>query len=116
MSNRLSFKNLHICLEAQEAIQGSVFNVPEHYRWSISSYLYKDQNALPWTHGSTMTIRSTMGALKVSMLSPGFIYEPYAPREAMPFWRRWFTRNGWRRTKEDMILEVTSLRADCNLL
>lgn len=22
------------------------------------------------------------------MLSPGFIYEPYAPREAIPFWRR----------------------------
>ncbi|XP_031278419.1 uncharacterized protein LOC116136885 isoform X2 [Pistacia vera] len=28
------------------------------------------------------------GSLKVSMLFPGFIYEPYAPREAMPFWRR----------------------------
>ncbi|KAJ0013411.1 hypothetical protein Pint_19968 [Pistacia integerrima] len=126
-------------LGSSRSYSSSVFNVSEHYRWSISSYLYKDQNALPWTHGSTMTIRSTMaskslifwidkrlvttatkapaqgrqmGALKVSMLSPGFIYEPYAPREAMPFWRRWFTRNGWRRTKEDMILEVTSLRSD----
>ena len=28
------------------------------------------------------------GALKVSMTSPGFIYEPYAPREQIPFWRR----------------------------
>ncbi|XP_031276413.1 uncharacterized protein LOC116134875 [Pistacia vera] len=56
-----------------------------------------------------------MGALKVSMLSPGFIYEPYAPREAMPFWRRWFTRNGWRRTKEDMILELKSAYAIAKL-
>lgn len=52
-----------------------------------------------------------MGALKVSMLSPGIIYEPYAPREPMSFWRRWFTRSGWRRTKDDVILELKSAYA-----
>ncbi|CAI9764765.1 unnamed protein product [Fraxinus pennsylvanica] len=52
-----------------------------------------------------------MGALKVSMLSPGIVYEPYAPREPMPFWKRWFTRNGWKRTKEDIILELKSAYA-----
>lgn len=29
---------------------------------------------------------------------------------------RWFTRNGWRRTKDDIILEVTSMCANYNLL
>ncbi|XP_043816026.1 pentatricopeptide repeat-containing protein At3g56030, mitochondrial-like isoform X3 [Manihot esculenta] len=52
-----------------------------------------------------------MGALKVSISSPGFIYEPYAPRESIPFWRRWFTKSGWRRTKEDIILEMKSAYA-----
>lgn len=56
-----------------------------------------------------------MGALKVSMSSPGFIYEPYAPREAIPFWRRWFTRDGWRRTKDDIILELKSAYAIAKL-
>ncbi|XP_039129320.1 39S ribosomal protein L45, mitochondrial isoform X1 [Dioscorea cayenensis subsp. rotundata] len=50
-------------------------------------------------------------ALKVTMLSPGFVYEPYAPREPIPFWRRWFTPSGWRRTKEDLILEMKSAYA-----
>ncbi|KAM5579262.1 hypothetical protein ABKV19_009179, partial [Rosa sericea] len=27
------------------------------------------------------------GALRVSMTSPGFIYEPYAPREKVQFFR-----------------------------
>ncbi|TYK10219.1 39S ribosomal protein L45 [Cucumis melo var. makuwa] len=45
-------------------------------------------------------------ALKVSMLSPGFIYEPYSPRQQIPFWQRWFTRSGWKRTKDDIILEL----------
>ncbi|KDP23555.1 hypothetical protein JCGZ_23388 [Jatropha curcas] len=52
-----------------------------------------------------------MGALKVSVSSPGFIYEPFAPREPMPFWRRWFTKSGWRRTKDDIILELKSAYA-----
>ncbi|XP_038879465.1 uncharacterized protein LOC120071330 isoform X1 [Benincasa hispida] len=56
-----------------------------------------------------------MGALKVSMLSPGFIYEPYSPRQPIPFWQRWFTRSGWRRTKDDIILELKSAYAIAKL-
>lgn len=56
-----------------------------------------------------------MGAMQVSMLSPGFVYEPYAPRERIPFWRRWFTRSGWRRTKEDIILEMKNAYAVAKL-
>lgn len=56
-----------------------------------------------------------MGALKVSMQSPGIIYEPYAPREPISFWKRWFTRNGWRRTKEDIVLELKSAYAVAKL-
>ncbi|KAF2307161.1 hypothetical protein GH714_025207 [Hevea brasiliensis] len=99
--------------------------------WRISFCPHWGHNSLPWTHGRT-TLHSSMamelsiflsnkrlattqarapaqarqmGALKVSISSPGFIYEPYAPREPIPFWRRWFTKSGWRRTKEDIILE-----------
>ncbi|XP_023520770.1 uncharacterized protein LOC111784221 isoform X1 [Cucurbita pepo subsp. pepo] len=56
-----------------------------------------------------------MGALKVSMLSPGIIYEPYSPRQPIPFWQRWFTRSGWRRTKDDIILELKSAYAIAKL-
>ncbi|XP_078442342.1 mitochondrial inner membrane translocase complex, subunit Tim44-related protein [Wolffia australiana] len=55
------------------------------------------------------------GGLQVTMLSPGFIYEPYKPREPIPFWRRWFTRSGWRRTKEDMIMELKNAYAVARL-
>ncbi|KAG6751655.1 hypothetical protein POTOM_043852 [Populus tomentosa] len=140
----------------------------------FSSCLYNGRNALPWTHRSTMTLRSTMamelsiflndkrsattkvnappqarqmGALKVSISSPGFIYEPYAPRDTISFWQsqlsslccllilewysseiistssqpsapffffsciRWFTKSGWRRTKNDLILELKNAYA-----
>ncbi|PIN06542.1 hypothetical protein CDL12_20898 [Handroanthus impetiginosus] len=56
-----------------------------------------------------------MGSLKVSMTSPGFVYEPYSPREKIPFWYRWFTRPGWKRTKEDIILELKSAYAIAKL-
>lgn len=52
-----------------------------------------------------------MGSLKVSISSPGFIYEPYAPRDTISFWRRWFTKSGWRRTKNDIILELKNAYA-----
>ncbi|PON64419.1 Tim44-like domain containing protein [Parasponia andersonii] len=107
----------------------------------MSSAPFKDQNALLWTHRSSMTLRSAMGdelaifqndkrlvttqakapsqarqmGAKVAVFSPGFVYEPYAPREAIPFWRRWFTRSGWRRTKDDIILELKSAYAIAKL-
>ncbi|XP_051124929.1 uncharacterized protein LOC127247193 [Andrographis paniculata] len=56
-----------------------------------------------------------MGALKVARTSPGFVYEPYIPREKIPFWRRWFTRSGWKRTKEDIFLELKSAYAIAKL-
>ncbi|KAM0001524.1 putative Tim44-like domain, NTF2-like domain superfamily protein [Helianthus debilis subsp. tardiflorus] len=55
------------------------------------------------------------GALKVAMLSPGIIYEPYGPREPISFLRRWFTRNGWRRTKDDIFLELKNAYAIAKL-
>ncbi|KAL8091733.1 hypothetical protein AgCh_034118 [Apium graveolens] len=48
---------------------------------------------------------------QLSMQSPGFIIEPYTRREPIAFWRRCFTRSGWRRTKEDVILELKSAYA-----
>ncbi|KAI4369408.1 hypothetical protein MLD38_017849 [Melastoma candidum] len=56
-----------------------------------------------------------MGALQVSMLSPGFVYEPYTVRKAIPFWKRWFTRTGWQRTKDDILLELKSAYAIAKL-
>ncbi|KAI0530688.1 hypothetical protein KFK09_000235 [Dendrobium nobile] len=54
-------------------------------------------------------------SLKVTMLSPGFVYEPYEPRKPIPFWKRWFTPSGWRRTKEDLILEMKTAYAIATL-
>ncbi|XP_030505690.2 uncharacterized protein LOC115720667 [Cannabis sativa] len=109
---------------------------------NLSSSSFKGQNPLPWTYRSAMTLRSTMAAelaffwndtrlvatqaktaptqgrksgLKVAMFSPGFVYEPYGPREAISFWRRWFTRPGWKRTKDDMILELKNAYAIAKL-
>lgn len=114
----------------------SVMSVPG------ASCLRKDHDALPWTIGCKKTLHSVMaaelslfsfgtrlvttqakapsqmqqmGSFKVSMLSPGIIYEPYAPREPISFWRRWVTRSGWRRTKEDIILELKSAYAIAKL-
>ncbi|KAJ4967727.1 hypothetical protein NE237_014428 [Protea cynaroides] len=77
--------------------------------------LCKEHGSFPWIRGSATTLRSTMGtqlsfflndirlvttqvkappqirqmgAFQVAMQSPGIIYEPYAPREPIPFWRR----------------------------
>ncbi|ESQ32259.1 hypothetical protein EUTSA_v10004565mg [Eutrema salsugineum] len=55
------------------------------------------------------------GAVRVSMVSPGFVYEPYALQEKIPFWRRCFTRSGWRRTKEDFVRELRSAYAIAKL-
>nr|CAD1833685.1 unnamed protein product [Ananas comosus var. bracteatus] len=60
---------------------------------------------------SKVPVGARQVGLKVTMLSPGFVYEPYAPREPIPFWKRWFTPSGWRRTKEDIILEMKSAYA-----
>ncbi|KAL6841795.1 hypothetical protein ACP4OV_028307 [Aristida adscensionis] len=49
--------------------------------------------------------------LKVVMMSPGFVYDQYSPRERISFWKRWFTLSGWRRTKEDIILEMKNAYA-----
>ncbi|CAA0807607.1 Mitochondrial inner membrane translocase complex-subunit Tim44-related protein [Striga hermonthica] len=56
-----------------------------------------------------------MGSMKVSMTSPGFVYDPYSPREPISFLSRWFTRSGWKRLKEDIILELKSAYAIAKL-
>ncbi|KAK6915544.1 Tim44-like domain [Dillenia turbinata] len=109
---------------------------------SISSCSNLSYKSLPWTPGHTRTPNHTtaadlqiffngvrlltaqakapaqarhMGAVKVSMTSPGFVYDPYEPREPIPFWKRYFTRSGWRRTKEDIMLEMKSAYATAKL-
>ncbi|OMO99077.1 Membrane transporter, Tim44-related/Ribosomal protein L45 [Corchorus olitorius] len=117
-------------------------NVPQFYSQGTSSCLYKtDIGVLPWTSRNTMTLRSTMVAelsifldekrslstqakapaqakmtpLQVSMSSPGFVYEPYVPSEPISFWKRYFTRSGWRRTKDDIKSELKSAYAIAKL-
>ncbi|KAL2325464.1 hypothetical protein Fmac_024522 [Flemingia macrophylla] len=107
---------------------------------SIYPHLLKGHNGIPFAGVKSLTLRSTMAAelsifmnkrmattqvqappqarnvvTQIAMTSPGFIYEPYAPREKIPFWKRWFTRSGWRRTKNDMILELKSAYAIAKL-
>ncbi|GAB4855504.1 hypothetical protein Ancab_024123 [Ancistrocladus abbreviatus] len=127
-------------LGSSRSYSGAVINVPEIRCRSFGSFLCKSHNS-PLMH-SSMKNPSTMaaelsiflyetrwvttqakappqvrqlGAMKVSMLSPGIVYEPYAPREPISFWQRWFTRSGWRRTKEDIILELKSAYAIAKL-
>ncbi|XP_047341729.1 uncharacterized protein LOC124945352 [Impatiens glandulifera] len=56
-----------------------------------------------------------MGSFQLATSSPGLIYEAYAPREPVSFFRRWFTRGGWKRTKEDIMLELKSAYAIAKL-
>ncbi|GMG99690.1 hypothetical protein Nepgr_001530 [Nepenthes gracilis] len=118
----------------------TVISEPEIRCQSIISSLHKSQNALlmhsaikmsstmaaelsiflcntRWmsTQAKAPPKAQQMGAVKVSLLSPGIIYEPYGPREQISFLQRWFTRSGWRRTKEDIILELKSAYAIAKL-
>ncbi|CAA7044939.1 unnamed protein product [Microthlaspi erraticum] len=55
-------------------------------------------------------------AVRVSMVSPGFVYEPYALHEKSRFGEgKCFTRSGWRRTKEDFVRELRSAYAIAKL-
>lgn len=107
-----------------------------------SDCFYKGHNCLSLIHGDNKILRTEMvagfsiivngsrnfstqvkapaqarqmGAFKVSTQSPGIIYEPYGPREPISFLRRWFTRNGWRRTKDDIFLELKNAYAIAKL-
>ncbi|WCJ43234.1 Mitochondrial inner membrane translocase complex subunit Tim44-related protein [Euphorbia peplus] len=114
---------------------GKFSNGFELNSWRTSLCPHSGRNSLPY--GDRMTLQSPMAVqlsllsddkrffstkvkappqarqagLQISFVSPGFIYEPYTPREQIPFWKRWFTRSGWRRTKEDLIIEMKSAYA-----
>ncbi|KMZ63196.1 Mitochondrial inner membrane translocase subunit Tim44 [Zostera marina] len=62
---------------------------------------------------ASQQIRQTK--LKINLLSPGFVFEPYAPRVPIPFWQRWSTPSGWRRTKDDVVLEMKNAYAIARL-
>nr|XP_016516105.1 PREDICTED: uncharacterized protein LOC107832747 isoform X2 [Nicotiana tabacum] len=115
--------------------------VPHLTLRNISSCVHKDHGGIPRTFGDKPMLHSTtmqepisygymrsvttqakapaqarqMGAVKVSMVSPGIIYDPYAPRERIPFWKRYFTRSGWKRTKEELSSELKSAYAIAKL-
>ncbi|KAK1258321.1 hypothetical protein QJS04_geneDACA010420 [Acorus gramineus] len=55
------------------------------------------------------------GGLQLAIFSPGMIYDPYKPREPISFLRRCFTPSGWRRTKEDIIVELKNAYAIAKL-
>ncbi|KAL4320273.1 hypothetical protein GQ457_18G007430 [Hibiscus cannabinus] len=114
--------------------------IPQFPVQGATSCLYKPESyALPWTCRNLMTHRSTMAAglliflndkkslstqataqvrkvgAQISITSPGFVYEPYAPPEPIPFWKRYFTRAGWTRTKQDIKSELKSAYAIAKL-
>ncbi|TKY52187.1 39S ribosomal protein L45 [Spatholobus suberectus] len=104
-------------------------------------HLLKSHDGFPFAGVKSLTLRSTMAAelsifmndkrmvatqvkpqthsrqvaQQLTIASPGFIYEPYEPREKIPFWKRWFTRSGWRRTKNDILLELKNAYAIAKL-
>ncbi|KAL5198501.1 hypothetical protein ABZP36_002013 [Zizania latifolia] len=67
--------------------------------------------SLPPPSSSKVPVGARKVGRKVVMMSPGFVYEPYSIREPISFWKRWFTPSGWRRTKEDIILEMKNAYA-----
>lgn len=75
------------------------------------------QQSIFWNHQRMITTQTKVPSqarhkgTQLSMQSPGFVIEPYARREPIAFWRRCFTRSGWRRTKDDVILELKSAYA-----
>lgn len=118
------------------SFHSSLCHVPDTHGKSVYPRLYESLNA------STHLLRSTMiaesvpfssdkryattqakappqlqktGAVRVSMVSPGFVYEPYSLHEKIPWWRRCFTRSGWKRTKEDFVRELRSAYAIAKL-
>ncbi|XP_014514578.1 uncharacterized protein LOC106772589 [Vigna radiata var. radiata] len=108
---------------------------------SFYPHLLKGQDGFPFAGVKSLTLRSSMATelsvfmndkrmittqakapaqarqvgQQISLSSPGFLYEPYEPREKIPFWKRWFTISGWRRTKLDIILELKSAYAIAKL-
>lgn len=105
-----------------------------HLLGSCRNYSNVLSNASDFANVKTLTFRSTMAAefsifmndrkmstsavkvrpnaqvrpmgAQICLSSPGIIYEPYEPREKIPFWKRMFTRSGWERTKSDLMMEV----------
>ncbi|XP_057855734.1 uncharacterized protein LOC131065276 isoform X2 [Cryptomeria japonica] len=49
--------------------------------------------------------------LQLSLVSPGIILEPYKPPEPVSFLQRFFTRAGWKRTRQDLISEINTFLA-----
>jgi len=88
---------------------------PVHIVKALDLFVHLDHTRLMSTAAASQQNLPSAGARKVSrkivMMSPGFVYEPYSPRERIPFWKRWFTLSGWRRTKEDVILEMKNAYA-----
>ncbi|XAR52558.1 hypothetical protein NMG60_11020698 [Bertholletia excelsa] len=134
--NELKYWRLSSYLHENHDSHHRHYKFPENSCRSISSCLYTCNHGLPWTSRRTkaaelyvfmggVRLATTqvkappqarqMGSFQVSMSSPGIIYEPYAPREPISFWQRWFTRHGWKRTKEDIILELRSAYAIAKL-
>ncbi|ESW16757.1 hypothetical protein PHAVU_007G182600 [Phaseolus vulgaris] len=128
-------------LGSSKTYSSAISNGSEGNFRSFYPNLLKGQDGFPFAGVKSLTLRSTMAAelsifmndkrmittqakapaqarqvaQQISISSPGFIYEPYEPRAKMPFWKRWFTRSGWRRTKHDIILELKSAYAIAKL-
>ncbi|XP_021742455.1 39S ribosomal protein L45, mitochondrial-like [Chenopodium quinoa] len=137
LSKLVHLQQHSFALGSSRTYANAIINGPQDNLCRTNSFLYKSQT-YPLAHGRAGVLRSTMaaemsvflyearslstqakaphqarqmGAMQVAMLSPGFIYEPYGPREPISILQRWFTRRGWRRTKEDMIIEMKSAYA-----
>ncbi|KAK2976820.1 hypothetical protein RJ640_002219, partial [Escallonia rubra] len=110
-----TLRNLHWPVENRQRFSNSLSSFCCFVQAAGSS-IYLSDVRLATTQATKAPAQARqMGALKVSMVSPGIIYEPYAPREPISFWRRCFTRSGWRRTKDDLILELKSAYAIAKL-
>ncbi|CAL5208552.1 unnamed protein product [Lathyrus oleraceus] len=112
-----SFKGLNPCLfKGNDGFSlASVKSLTLRSTMAAEFSVFMNDRRMSTIVSKTPTAQARSVGAQIALASPGFIYEPYEPREKIPFWKRCFTRNGWKRTKNDIILELKSAYAIAKL-
>lgn len=62
--------------------------------------------------GTLIVLSGVQRQLKIFVQSPGMLADPYKPPPPpLPFLKRWFSLEGWKRIREGIMDSVSGLRA-----